>query len=145
MRSSCGVASRAKSWNDIAPGDHTDGNDLDIYLSKALLSVKVPDWAAPLVRNPLQQWHAVLALQAVCRQVFVRTDLSDKELKRRVRYPDAVTRSGDVSLRLATWDSDVSVMVDVRNYPLDEHDSKEALKDIVEGLEVFEPVLEQFA
>ena len=36
-------------------------------------------------------------------------------------------------------------MVDVRNYPLDEHDSKEALKDIVEGLEVFEPVLEQFA
>ena len=97
------------------------------------------------MRNPLQQWHAVLALQAVCRQVFVRTDLSDKELKRRVRYPDAVTRSGDVSLRLATWDSDVSVMVDVRNYPLDEHDSKEALKDIVEGLEVFEPVLEQFA
>jgi hypothetical protein len=134
-----------KSWNDIAPADHTDGNDLDIYLSKALLSIKVPDWAAPLVRNPLQQWHAVLALQAVCRQVFVRTDLSDKELKRRVRYPDAVTRSGDVSLRLATWDSDVSVMVDVRNYPLDEHDSKEALKDVVEGLEVFEPVLEQFA
>ena len=98
-----------KSWTDADPAHHTDGNDLDVYLSKGMLNGKVPLWAAPLVRNPLQTWHAVKALQSVCRQVFVRTDLSDKELKKRVRDPVPETRPSAVALRLAAWDSDLSV------------------------------------
>jgi len=134
-----------RAWTDVDPADHTDGSELDIYLSKGLLSVKVPEWAAPLVRNPLQKWYAVQALQTVCRQVFVRTDLSDKELKRRVRDPATETRPGNVALRLASWDSDLSVTVDVRKFTVDEHDMKEALKQMVEGLDAFSPTLEQFA
>ena len=82
-----------KPWTDVDPA-HTDGSDMDQHLSTCLLSVKIPDWAAPLVRNPLTQWHAILAVQAVCRQVFLRTDLSDKQPKKRVRDPDPESRVG---------------------------------------------------
>jgi hypothetical protein len=133
-----------KPWTDV-DHTHTDGSDMDQHLSSCLLSVKIPEWAAPLVRNPLTQWHAILAVQAVCRQVFMRTDLSDKQLKKRVRDPEPESRIGGVALRLATWDSDLSTCVDVRKFTVDEHDRKEALKQIVEGLSVFKPALEAFA
>ena len=133
-----------QAWTDIPAADHTDGNDLDVYLSKGLLSGSLPDWAAPLVRNSLQRWHGIAAVQAVCRQVFVRTGLSDKELKRRVSYPEAELRQGNVTLRLASWKSDLSVAVDVRKFAVDEHDRKEAMKDMVEGLKAFQPTLEQY-
>ena len=131
------------AWTDV-PHTHVDGNVLDVYLSKGLLSGVIPDWAAPLVRNHLQNWHGISAIQSVCRQVFVRTDLSDKELKMRVRYPPAETRASSVALRLAAWSSDLSVTVDVRNFTVDEHDKKEALKGMVEDLDQFKPALEQF-
>lgn len=59
--------------------------------------------------------------------MFLRTDLSVKQLKRRVRDPDAKSTAGAVSLRLATWDRDLSTCVDVRDFTVDEHDRKEAL------------------
>ena len=132
-----------KPWTDVDVA-HANGSDLDQYLSGCLLSVKIPEWAAPLVRNSLTQWHAVLAIQAVCRQVFLRTDLSDKQLKRRVRDPAAEATVGGVALRLASWDSDLSTCVDARKFIVDDHDRKEALKQIVEGLSSFKPALEAF-
>ena len=133
-----------KPWTDVDPA-FVHGSVHDEYLAECLLSQPLPEWAAPLVRNPLTQWQAVMAVQAVCRQVFLRTELSDKQLKRRVRDPDPEPTVGGVALRLATWDSDLSTCVDVRKFTVDDHDRKEALKQIVEGLAVFKPALEAFA
>ena len=66
-------------------------------------------------------------IQLVCKQVFVRIDLSDKELKKRVCDPVPETRPSAVALRLAAWDSDLSVAVDVGKFHFDEHDKKGSL------------------
>ena len=44
----------------------------------------------------------------LCRQVYSRTEVSDRELKNRVRNPLPESKASNVARRLALWDTDVS-------------------------------------
>ena len=130
-----------KAWNDLDPAYPHAGPE-DVVLATVLFHKDMPQWASSLVRGDLQRDHGMRALHTLCRQVFTRTNLSDRDLKRRVRYPEAAARPRDVAHQLASYDADVSDCVDVRKFPLDDDDKIQAYEAIVSGLNAFKASVE---
>ena len=129
-------------WEDISDEEkHALKNkSLATDLLRAWAKPNLPMWAASIIRAPLAQDDALGALLVLCRQVYSRTEVSDRELKNRVRNPLPESKASNVARRLALWDTDVSAG-ELRGFVFDEGDKIAALEDIVANLPRFKHVV----